>query len=449
MTKYSQIFGILIDRVMTKWIPPSAQPVTRNLCLATASLAAWMILCLWTWPFANPVTRTDELIQSTDALIQTHIRAWGEAPASLNELRLFAKQTYSPYSAFDMWGQRLDYLRLGIVNYAVRSFGADGVQNRPGGALDPGVSRWGPLEERGLRYNTEAAPLQARPSVVLFAGADDHSGRWHAKIHVDPGSGARRLLARDRQDVRFYMMAAHDGVEEFFWVPGRLKIVFTATQSARYADGVYLWDLQTDDVINLVDIRSDGSGINPARQERRLHVALSAIIEDATPVVSVFMVDAAQGALDPKDFFQRKNIHEFSLGAVPAHTYSPVLANKQADVAGGFHTLDFLGTLTVSPQGVGNPQQVAWLRLPMGGDWEKAVIKWQEFAAAYGRTPLAPYAVWGLSMFYSEASKQSGLDSKQSRVLTSYSLELARALVAMPSAPGYVRAIGAWTMAHP
>ncbi len=399
----------------------------------------------------DPARVTEDLIQSTDRLIQTHVRAWGEAPASMNELRLFAKQTSSRYAAFDIWGQRLEYLRLGKVNYTVRSFGADGLQNRPGDPLDPGVFRWGPLEDKGLRYNLSMGASEPRPSVVLFAGADDATGRWHAKIFLDQVSGGKRLLVRDRQESRFYMIAPHDGVEEFFWVPGQEKLIVTATQSARYGDGVYLWDLRRDEFLNLLDVVTEGADLSPTRQERRLHLALSSISaknaggDTTVPVVSAFVAESTGAALNPQDFFRSVNRHEFELGPAIKHR----IAMTESSTERGFDTMDFLGTGTVTNDGRGNPQQIAWLRLPMGGDWEKAVVKWQEFAAAYGKTQLAPYAVWGLSLFYREAARQAGPDTKNGKILSSYSLELARGLNTMPAAPGYARAIGAWMAAHP
>jgi hypothetical protein len=88
------------------------------------------------------------------------------------------------------------------------------------------------------------------------------------------------------------------------------------------------------------------------------------------------------------------------------------------------------------------------MRLPMGGHWDKAVMVWQEFAAAHGKSMLAPYAVWAISMFYKEAAKAVGEGSRDGQIFTSYSVELGGALSQMPVAPGYARAIGAWITAN-
>ncbi len=412
---------------------------------AMALSLLWIVLLESQLYLKDPAVTTADFIKSTDKLVQNHVRAWGEVPAGMNELRLFAKQTYNRYATFDVWGERLEYLRLGKINYTIRSFGADGLQNRPGGLLDPGVFRWGQLEKLGLRYDAEEGVKQARPSVVLFAGADDSTANWHAKIFVDPISGMRRLLVRDRRERRFYMIAPHDGVEEFLWVPGYEKIVFTATQSARYDDGVYLWDLRSDEVTNLFGAGIDGSKISPGRRERSFYLALSSISSETPVRVAVFAAPSHGQPLDPDDFFHPKNLHTFEIGEMLNHVLPDAMALKRSSL----NSLDFLGSMTVLSGGGGNAQQVAWLRLPMGGEWEKAIMKWQEFAATHGKTQLAPYAIWGLSAFYRQASKQAGTATKNGQIFASYSVELANALNQMPSAPGYARAIGAWIGSHP
>ena len=240
LREWSKAFGVAM-----RFLHPALNSRYVAVLPAMALSLLWIVLVESRLYLKDPAVTTADFIKSTDKLVQNHVRAWGEVPAGMNELRLFAKQTYNRYATFDVWGERLEYLRLGKINYTIRSFGADGLQNRPGGLLDPGVFRWGQLEKLGLRYDADEGVKQARPSVVLFAGADDSTANWHAKIFVDPISGMRRLLVRDRRERRFYMIAPHDGVEEFLWVPGQEKIVFTATPSARYDDGVYLWDLRS------------------------------------------------------------------------------------------------------------------------------------------------------------------------------------------------------------
>jgi hypothetical protein len=407
---------------------------------ALCATILWIVLSEVRLGIREPLSATMALIRSNDKLVQNHVRAWGEAPESLNELRLFARQTASRYGAFDAWGERIEYLRLGKVNYTIRSFGADGVQNTPGAELDPGVFRWGPMEEHGLRYNLDDGAMQPRPSVVLFAGVDDGAGRWHAKLFVDPASGVKRLLVRRRNERDFFMLAPHDGVEEFLWVPGQDKIVFTASQSARYADGAYIWNLDSDEIINLLTIDAGASELDPGNKQQGFHVAMSAMRASNPPSVAVFAMPAREFLLDPSQFFHPAHLHVYTLGEKITHAAPNADAAKKPTL----YDLSFLGTATISAGGEGSALQKAWLRLPMGGEWEKAVLSWQDFASRHGKTQLAPYAVWGLAMFYSDAAKRAGAGTKDGEIFTSYSVELGRALSNMVVAPGYARAIGAW-----
>jgi hypothetical protein len=409
--------------------------------LAAAVFVLTWILCIqFKLMIDDPDQMTAALIKSNEKIIRNYVRAWGETPASLNDIRLYARQTGTQFVNYDVWGERLEYLRLGKVNYTLRSFGADGVQNRPGTRLDPGVFHWGLLLEKGLRYDEESGPMHARPSVVLFAGADDSRGLWHAKLFVDPISGSRRLLVRSRQKKNLYMLAPHDGVEEFLWVPGQQKIIFTASQSARYADGLYIWDLEKDEANNLFMLDGDMAELDPGNKQKNFYVALSAIRNENPPSVAVFVQSASSILLDPRAFFHPTNLHVFNLGDKIEHVYPDKAASQQRTL----FNMEFLGFATVSPGGTGNTLQSAWMRLPMGGDWDKAVLTWQDFASSYGKSMLAPYAVWGISMIYSEASKSAGRGSKNGQIFASYSLELGRALSQMSVAPGYARAIGAW-----
>jgi hypothetical protein len=403
-------------------------------------VCAWIVLIELSIVVNDPGYATAGVVRSNDRLIQNYVRAWGEVPQTLNDIRLFAIQTGKHFSSFDAWGERFEYLRLGKVNYTIRSFGADGVQNRPSTPVDPGSFRWGLMADQGLRYNDQDGSMHARPSVVLFAGADDSQGRWHAKLFVDPVSGSRRLLVKNREQENLFMLAPHDGVEEFLWIPGEEKIAFTASQSSRYSDGVFIWDLKTDEAFNLFALDGDMSDLDPGNKQKRLYVAISSVRMAHPPGLEVFAMPSSEILIDPEKFIHPKNLHVFELGEKIKHILpAPDSFNKTS-----LFNLEFLGMTTVASGGKGNGLQRAWLKLPMGGDWEKAVMSWQEFATAHGKTQLAPYAVWGLAMFYGEAAREAGLSSKSGQIFNSYSIELGTALSQMPIAPGYVRAIGAW-----
>jgi hypothetical protein len=236
------------------------------------------------------------------------------------------------------------------------------------------------------------------------------------------------------------MLAPHDFVEEFLWIPGQDKIAFTASQSNRYSDGLYIWDLNTDEASNLFSLDPEVNDLDPGAKQRRLYVAMSAVSDSNPPAVSVFALASNDFILNPHKFFHPSNLHTFTLGERLIHS-KPKVAPK---VKGDLYNLDFLGTVTVAPGGEGLPIQQAWLSLPLGGDWEKGVMAWQSFAAQHTKSQLAPYAIWGLSMLYDDAAKREGRSSRTGQILASYGVELGTAMTKLIVAPSYIRSIGAW-----
>lgn len=421
------------------------RPINSKLLLwgplpAVILAVLWILAISFKTPIIRGRTTTMDLIRSTDSLIQQHVREFGDTPQSYSDLRLYALEHNRRYSAYDVWGERLEYLRLGKVNYLLRSFGVDGVQNRPNHSPDIGVYHWGQMAQHGLRYDEQNGAMHARPSVVLFAGADNSTGSWHARIFVDPRTGNRRLLVRSRELNNFFMLAPHDYVEEFLWIPGQDKIAFTASQSARYSDGLYIWDLRTDEASNLFTFDPEINDLDPGAKQRRLYVAMSSVRNSNPPSVAVFAMASNDFILDPHKFFHPSNLHVFSIGEQFLH----IKPNVSPKVKSDLYNLDFLGTVTVAPGGEGLPIQQAWLSLPLGGDWEKGVIAWQSFAAQHSKSQLAPYAIWGVAMLYGDAAKREGRTSRTGQILSSYGVELGAAMTRLIVAPAYIRGIGAW-----
>ena len=397
--------------------------------------------------YKNPIVlrkSTMQVIKSNDQLIQTYVRKYGEAPPSLNELRFFAKVKGKFYQGFDAWGERLEYLPLGKINYTMRSFGEDGEQNTESSDSDPGVFRWGQMVSRGLQYSFDLAENVMRPAVVLFAGSDDRERKWNAKLFLDQATGARRLLVRSKSLARLFMLAPHDSVEEFLWLPSGERIVFTASGSNRYGDGVWIWDLKTDHIWNILELGENSGGYKPTSQARSLHVALGYVSNESYPKIGVYIAPADVRPLNPKWFFSKKNLQVFEVGdGENARLLSESEITSSNLNSHATFDYSWLTSSTVESGGVGSNLQKEWLNLPRNGNWESAMHKWQDYAAQYPQSPLAAYAVWALSMFYRDAyTAHQNSNSKDAEILRSFSDELGDALSKMPSAPGWMRAVG-------
>ncbi|MCX6118120.1 MAG: hypothetical protein NT027_11305 [Proteobacteria bacterium] len=386
---------------------------------------------------------TEKSIKANDQLIQMYVRKYGAAPTSMNELRFYAKSKGREFVVFDSWGERLEFLPLGKINYTLRSFGADGIQNTLETESDPGVFRWGQAVEKGLQYDFEKGPNVMRPSVVLFAGADDQSRRWHAKLFLDQVTGARKLLVRHKTKTKLFMLAGHDAIEEFLWLPSGDRLIFTASGSARYGDGLWIWDLKSDQMWNLFELESDSGGYNPATKAKSLHIALAYVSGDNRPRVGVYVANGAVSPVNPTEFFGIENLIEYEIqendkiARIPKREASDSYKAKST-----YFDYSWLTRGTISGDGLGSNMQRVWLNLPRTGNWEEAMQYWQDFASKNAQSPLAAYSIWALSMFYADASKAHRTSHpSESEALRSFSNELNGALHAMVSAPGWMRAI--------
>lgn len=421
----------------------------RQTYTATAIwLVPWLIAAAWIGlgEFARNSnflrSATETVIHTNDTLIQSYVRKYGEAPPSLNELRLYSHMRRKFYQAFDAWGGRFEYLRLGRINYTLRSFGSDGAQNRLDSEPDPGIFRWGQMVNQGLQYDVEAGAKEPRPSIILFAGADDDTRAWNAKLFLDQASGAKRLLVRSRKVLNLYMLAPHDGIEEFLWLPGgRDRIVFTASGSARYADGIWIWDLKTDQSWNLLQFDQSDRDLSPARKSLGLYVALARVQGGAQPIIEAFVAPSHILPLDPYWFFHPMNLHKFKV--LDGEKFEHIKPAQGLEKEKSYFDYSWMNRDTIKAGGEGDVLQRAWLKLPRTGSWEKAMTKWQDYAAAHAQSPLAAYAIWSLALFYHDAAVDKRTPQKDAQILLANSYELSGVLTRMTGASGWMRAVAA------
>jgi hypothetical protein len=400
--------------------------------------AAWVGMTPPITPPHKPATRTRQALTYDNRAMHLYIGRYRTTPPDFNALRTFAHSEKLKFDAYDGYGERFDYLRLDDSHYLLRSFGEDQMQNTVTSAPDLGVVHWGPRPGRSVTYKyAEPGAVDLYPAALL-AGVDSPDHQWLARLFIDPANQTRRLLVRHRQRAGLFMVANHDAVEEFLWMPDGKRIVFTASAGVKHRDGVFLWNLADDVQVNLLDQATKALPMSPAHGGSNLWLALAGVTRSG--IVYVYQHLRHDGALDPAEFFSAKQLLAFETSDKPG--VPPKLIPVPSDAAAAAPLTRQLDP-SAHVEGVGGlKSQEAWQRLPLSGDLESVLVAWHQFSERMATSPLYPYSLWMLSTLYAEASatlaKKAPHDAD---VLRTFGTEIATALLNYPLAPSYLRGL--------
>jgi hypothetical protein len=421
--------------------------LSRRKVLASL-IVSWGLAILWV--LASPPggsawdaeEATQRQLSSAQKLIDRFTQDYGETPYSITELRTYASLRDESFSAYDAFGERMDYLRLDPGLYIMRSFGRDGRQNTPATPRDPAVGSFGKRVPPGLiaRVARQGEPSLHHYPAPLLLGADSPNRIWTARIHLDRSAGSKRLLVRHHGgDGQFFMVAPHDSVEEFLWLPSGYQIVFTAAQSARYRDGIYLWNLLDDSMVNILDSASRDARVGLGMGDS-LTATLASVTVEGPTLYTFLLRQSSNTPIHPRQFFSDATLVAFRLGENRVDL-SPVTSEWKAaapallsaqEGAGGLDSLN------------GSAAQTAWFNLPRNDTSETTLAAWQEFVEGSPSSPLFPYGLWTLaSMYIAAAEARLKTAPREAEVLRGYGVEVAKALAGYSLAPRYLRLMGA------
>ncbi len=397
---------------------------------------AWVALTPPITPAYKPAAATRHKLAQSHKTLQTYVEKFQKTPADLNVIRAFAASEHLPFSAFDGFGQRLDYLRLDEAHYLFRSFGEDGEQNTTSSAPDMGVVRWGEMPETGLTYKYPAAPTPDVYPAVLLDGADSPDHQWMARLFVDSDGKSRQLLVRHRTKSGF-MVARHDGIEQFLWLPDGRRVVYSASGSSRFRDGLYIWNLADDSVVNLIDYAGQSLPLSPSAKGLNLWFMLSGIAkQDGESVIYSYFWPRHDGGLNPVEFFGKSQVLAF---AVPDKPSALPRLIPQTALPATFDKPPYTETLKLSDhlEGAGGiKSQQEWVKLDVDGELEQVLLAWHQFSEQRSQSALFPYSLWVLAALYGQSSQlMASKGSPDAEVLQTFGTEIARALINDDTAP--------------
>lgn len=410
--------------------------------LAFAVPLMWLLLI----PPAPSSTTIEEYevqqLQTAHKLIDWFRTEFGEVPRSLTELRAYSRYVGTNLSSHDVFGRPLQYLRLDSDHFMLRSFGTDGLQNTLLEEEDHGLISWSALNHPApvLQSVTEANDNPYSPALLL--GSNSPNEQWFAKLFVSRRDGVRHLLVNHRKRQKLFMVAQHDMIEEFVWLPNGYQLIYTATGSDRYSDGLYLWDLLEDRTTNLLEVvNQDSRSLKLSQANRKLWISLNGVNHQRNSVY-VYIAPQTSKPLDPRFFYGAERLYEF---AIPMTTGSPKLLAARSRLNAGktdiwSPSLTFLKDKMNLPKSLPETQ-ANFLSLPLQGDVEKTLQAWQQFCSATEDASL-PYCLWYLAALFNDSVRltKSQPDQTADR-LRELGAEMALATMKYQLTPSYVRAI--------
>ncbi len=207
--------------------------------------------------------RTEAHLERTAKALEAWRAVNGTYPATLGEMMASPEVREVNPDFHDASGNRLEYIRTGFDRFILRSFGSDSVPATSNSSNDDII-----LESASSRYaggmvlnkrdhpedhkgDSRESPVADASSFEFFTwppaaaeGLWSPDGHWLARVASNPVTAERRIvvISEDHQRV---LVSPHDRVEEFLWESGvsEPSLIFTATGSELYDDGIYRWRL--------------------------------------------------------------------------------------------------------------------------------------------------------------------------------------------------------------
>ncbi|MEZ4743117.1 MAG: hypothetical protein R3B45_11845 [Bdellovibrionota bacterium] len=442
---------------MTKQISKKPQEnynISKNNWELILLLICWALPLAWVASYPYKGNNEDQNVKlkthlnTSKTLIKNFYNEYEAVPQNLNELRAYARAKKEDFVPWDTYGQRLNYLRLSPDSWYLKSFGSDGQQNTLMTDEDFVVSSIDEESSQGIVHDYNQNAILYNPVILL--GSNSPQGNWFAKLYLDKTSSTRRLLVRHRAKNNYFMIAEHDTVEEFYWLPDGYRIIFSATGSSLYRDGIYLWNLINNKLTNIYPGKYAIDSMNRGIRQKQIAISLAGIMKKPLTVFA-FSTEKNAGPIKTTEFFSEHNFIAISLkedGKTIVNKFENSKSwYKMPLVNSWTPTSDILQCTSM------HLHQVSWCQLPTEGAFQDVIEAWQNYAVEQSSNPIFPYTLMRLVILYSDSydllshklkSNPNNLELKRNKeILRSYGAEIAAALKDLPTAASWLKAT-AW-----
>ncbi len=383
--------------------------------------------------------RTRASITEAKVWVERFQNDFHRLPTHLAEVRALARSYKTPIVPYDSYGMRLQYVALTDTDYLIKSFGRDEQENHLNTAVDPTFSTLSSQAETFVQAENFQESVPQFYQAALLDGSQSPESGLIASLQLQVKLKNRQLLVRSPKSPDFFMIAFHDRVEEFLWLPGGQELIFSATGSDRYEDGLFYWNLKDNSIHNLLpDLKKQFWPELP--DDSHFFIALSHISQEPA-LIYILLTAAESEELNPKMFYSFKNLIALPIGQ---GLESKVTAQRiQTDLAFTAFDYTFSQERLLKTAEMASPVQQEWLALSLEGDTEELISQWQDFSSNHAENPMCVYGLWWLSSVYNDAFRQlSQRGSPEAHAIRNFGIEISEALASMPTAPEYLRAMG-------
>lgn len=407
-------------------------------------LRTLFLLFPWLWLFAtgiteitgHPWTTNIGTVRRAGSQIIRFQKDQNRLPENLSELRAFGYAQNDKPDIYDNYGSRLFYQPLSEKSFVIKSFGRDRTENTILISKDESFSHNVLAPPRGLKVNLSKESRLNFFQATALDGSEAPKGELFASLHTRFSGGEKRLVVQSFKDKQFFMLSVQDAVEEFLWLPSGTELMFSALGSSRYEDGLYYWNLQTNQVKNVLpDLKKKYFPKLGEDQKLLLSLSHASAKPDFLYILATPMPDS--GELDPKEFYRYQNFYALN----PKADFSAERVLAEGDFNIFDYDLDHRALINPAESVMALPAQKAWLDLSMSGDKQSLLESWQAYASTYSTSASLPYALWWLGSIYNDTYRDLlKLQPENARTIRNFALEIADALSQLPSGPFYIRA---------
>jgi hypothetical protein len=277
---------------------------------------------------------------------------------------------------------------------------------------------------------------------LYVSGLASSSEKFVARLYINREEHKKHLVVRSRVNEDVIYTAFHDQVDEFLWVQNQPLILYSTAKSELYKQGLYLWNLKTGQTFDLLPSIQKK---NPRLKQETIHLALSSIYnhKDLTHFY-LFAHEMTGYGLSPMSLFSPKNHYRLSLSDLnhpEKHRVESHIPLSQNLIK---LSQDSQGEKSYIREG-GYPEQDAWDQLSTEGSIDEIIDQWQRYTIEHSESPMTPYSLMWISIFYAQASQETtDMSETDAFILKSLGIELSATLEHHVMTPSYLTAISRW-----